>query len=261
MKKLPIIQSLWIGKSFSVMEQLCTSSFLQNGHAFHLYVYDEIKGVPKGVILKDATKIIHPEKIFKYAGYDTVAAFSDLFRYKLLLEKGGYWVDTDTICLKPFQYKSKYVFSSQRRKISSIKNIGRKAFRHSNLFEIIKANRIANIGVIKTPPNSEIMDYCYNESVNKTPDQLKWGQTGPGLFSKAVTKFNMWRYVTHPRAFCPVDYWNWESLINKPIDINLFSKSRAIHLWNEMWRRNNINKSGDFSKSCIYEQLKNIYLE
>jgi len=87
MNTRPIIQSLWIGESLSNMEKLCISSFLKNGHPFHLYVYDEVKGVPEGTILKDASKILPPNMIFKYKDHDSYAAFANLFRYKLLLEK------------------------------------------------------------------------------------------------------------------------------------------------------------------------------
>ena len=39
----PPIQSLWIGGKLSLMEQLTINSFINNGHEFHLYVYDEIE--------------------------------------------------------------------------------------------------------------------------------------------------------------------------------------------------------------------------
>lgn len=51
---LPVIQSLWIGGSLSVMEQLCITSFLKNGHPFHLYTYEDVKNIPDGTIVKDA---------------------------------------------------------------------------------------------------------------------------------------------------------------------------------------------------------------
>ena len=41
-KDLPIIQSLWIGQRLSDLERLCIRSFLQKGHPFHLYTYNEI---------------------------------------------------------------------------------------------------------------------------------------------------------------------------------------------------------------------------
>lgn len=109
-----MIQSLWIGQKLSVMEQLAISSFLQNGHSFHLYVYNEMQGVPKGTILQDANEIMPSKRIFKYRHHDTYAGFANLFRYKLLVEKGGYWVDTDVVCLRPFSFTADYMFAKVR---------------------------------------------------------------------------------------------------------------------------------------------------
>ena len=53
-----IIQSLWIGKELSVMEQMCLSSFVKNGHEVHLYTYDNVKNIPEGVQIKDGNDIL-----------------------------------------------------------------------------------------------------------------------------------------------------------------------------------------------------------
>ncbi len=58
------------------------------------------------------TKSSPSSRIFKYTGYDTYAGFSNFFRYKLLLDRGGWWVDADTICLRPFDFREPFVFAS-----------------------------------------------------------------------------------------------------------------------------------------------------
>src|SRR5260370_37436083 len=107
------IQSLWIGPRLSAMERLCISSFLRNGHEFHLYVYEEPAGVLSGTVVQDATKIRPTTCIFTYYEHSSYAGFANFFRYKLLLEKGGWFVATDTICLKPFDFPEGSVFASQ----------------------------------------------------------------------------------------------------------------------------------------------------
>src|SRR4029077_9309329 len=94
------------------MERLCITSFLQNGHPFHLYVYQPIEGVPDGTVVLDANQILPSSRVFKYKDHDTYAGFSNFFRYKLLCEKGGWWVDADTVCLQPFEFPEPLVFSS-----------------------------------------------------------------------------------------------------------------------------------------------------
>ena len=53
-----LVQSLWIGDRLSAMEQLCISSFLRQGHAFHLYVYQETAGIPAGTVVLDGNRIL-----------------------------------------------------------------------------------------------------------------------------------------------------------------------------------------------------------
>jgi mannosyltransferase OCH1-like enzyme len=233
------------------MEKLSMVSFLQNGHPYHLYTYKDIKGVPDKVILKDAKRIISEENIFKYRNYNSYAGFSNLFRYKLLLEKGGFWVDTDVVCLKPFQFISDYVFASENYVSYEKKTI----------------TQVTNC-VIKVPAGSKIMGYCYEQSLAKNPNELKWGETGPKLISKAVLKqFKMHSQVQNPTTFCPIPYQFWKFFIADNINLEdavkiteLTNDSYSIHLYNEMWRRNNVNKNESFAPDSIFEKLKKRYL-
>src|SRR6266576_4985185 len=108
-----IIQGLWIGPELSVMEQLSIDSFMRNGHEYHLYIYDEPKNVPVGAVIKDANEILPAASVFQYKQYPSYSGFSNFFRYKLLLERGGWWVDTDVICLRAFDFPETQVFASE----------------------------------------------------------------------------------------------------------------------------------------------------
>ena len=98
-----IIQSLWIGGTLSKMEQLSAKSFIDHGHTYHLYTYGETNNIPEGVIVKDGNEILPENEIFRYKN-GSVSAFSNYFRFMLLYKKGGYWADTDLICVKPFKF-------------------------------------------------------------------------------------------------------------------------------------------------------------
>ena len=235
-----IIQSLWIGEALSVMEKLCIASFLQNDHQVHLYVYEDVLGVPEGVVLLDANEIIPADRIFKYKDYDSYAGFSNLFRYKLLYEKGHYWVDSDVVCLKHFQSGTAHAFAGER---------------------LEQPNRmIAANCVIKAPEGSLIMEYCYRESAKQDPGLLTWGKSGPHLLTKAIAKFGMRCYVADPPVFCPINWWEWDQIINQQTDAAILERAQSVHLWNEMWRRNGVDKAGVFDEKCLYEQLKQTYL-
>ena len=107
-----IMQTLWIGKPLSKLEQLCLKSFIDNGHTVHLYVYDKVENIPTGVIVKDGNDILDNSEIYRYKN-GSVSAFSNLFRFTLLYKKGGYWIDADLLCVRPIKFTQDYVFSSE----------------------------------------------------------------------------------------------------------------------------------------------------
>ena len=85
-----VIQGLWIGSQLSVMERLSIASFISNGHEYHLYVYGDVRDIPEGGVVKDGNEILPASMIFQYERHKTFSAFSNFFRYKLLLERGGW---------------------------------------------------------------------------------------------------------------------------------------------------------------------------
>lgn len=228
-----IIQGLWIGPELSIMEQLSVASFLNHGHEYHLYVYDDVKNVPEGAIVKDGDEILPASRIFQYKNHATYAGFSNFFRYKLLLERGGWWVDTDTVCLKPFDFADEYVFSS----------------------EFALGREFINSGICKAPAGSPAMAYAWDVCDKKDPAQLVWGETGPRLMDAAVREFSLERFKKPPEVFCPIGYADWRRVL-EPVELKLGAESYAIHLWNERWRAAGQDKNALYPENCLYEQLK-----
>ena len=108
------VQSVWIGDHLGKLEQLSICSFLANGHPFHLYTYGMVTDVPAGTVIMDADAILPRKRIFRRrdATHRVYANFTDWFRWELLYRRGGWWVDIDTICLRPFYFEQEAVFMS-----------------------------------------------------------------------------------------------------------------------------------------------------
>jgi mannosyltransferase OCH1-like enzyme len=232
-----IIQGLWIGPELSLMERLSIASFLSNGHEYHLYVYDDMSGVPTGATVKDGNDILPASMIFRYEKHESFSAFSNFFRYKLLLERGGWWADSDMVCLKPFDFGHEYVFSS----------------------EMSGGHQFTNCGIIKAPQGSPAMEYAWNVCRSKQPEKLVWGEVGPRLMAESIKRLSLERFVMEPRVFCPFGYTEWDEVI-APDKVWDLSDAYAVHLWNEMWRRNERDKNQPYHPRCLYEQLKEKYL-
>ena len=254
-----IVRSLWIGGPLTNLERLCINSFIKNGHEFHLYVYDNVEGIPLGAVVKDGNEIINEREIFTYRDPQhngSFSAFSNWFRYRMLYELGGYWVDMDMVCLKPFDFEDEYVFSSETC-------YGR---------DDLKDGVHTTSSLIKVPKYSKIMEYCWDRT-QEIGKNVRWGQIGPKLLKESVDKFGLQDYVKSPNTFCPMHHGETNIIMNKewsndygkniawqrPFDLE--SECYGIHLWNEYWRNNNIDKNGEYHQDTLYEQLKRRYLK
>lgn len=207
------------------------SSFEYYGHTVHLYCYEDIDINATKI---DANSILPVETAIKKQFPGTTlsfSAFSNMFRYKLLLEKGGYWVDADTICLKPYDFIGD-VFSSEDSR-----------------------NR-PNTGVIRTYDKTFIED-LYNTSYSMFHTEGLDGLTGPTLLNQKLIQYNKTYLVQPSSTFCSVDYCKFTDLINP--DIELQVSGYSVHLWHEMFNRNNISIN-TFPENSFLWKAVNKYL-
>jgi len=257
--EIPIIQSLWIGDALSALEQLCILSFIKNGHEFHLYTYGKVKDVPKGTIVKDANEIIPEKDIFTY--YDgSYAGFADWFRWALLYEKGNFWVDMDIVCIKPFIFDSDIVFGMEENDQVAAGVLGFP--KGHKLTKFLKS--------ICEQPNMILPYDGYRRKIKKTirkiinnkRQNIGWGEAGgPWGMTKAMQHFNMLEKAKPFTYFYPISVLCWKAVFDETLakDSKLFTDTYAIHLWNELLRKEGWDKNASFSKKSLIEQLKEKY--
>jgi len=237
-----IINGMWIGDSLSNVEKLSINSFLKNGHDYHLYVYDDIKGIPEGVIVKDANTIIDSSKIFRYkkmgkregseVGNEGFAGFSDWFRYVLLRKEGGWWSDLDSICLKKFDIPRPYVFATHKGVGSFITN-----------------------GIIKVPKNSLVMSFCANRC-EEEGDNVGWMKTGPILLYKGYINYNLMKFSITEEVF---ELFRSGSNLFKDKELDL-EDSYSVHMYNSELSMKGWDKNGVYPENSLFEKLKRKYL-
>ena len=231
----PIVQSLWIGSRLSVMEQLSIRSFLDQGHAFHLYAYQPLQNVPAGTIVRPGNEILPESEIFCYQtrlGKGSFAGFADSFRYKLLLERGGWWSDLDCVCIRPLDFAEEHVLGYERRP---------------------KGAPHVNVAIIKAPVGSRLIEHCWRVCQMVDRSRLMWAEIGPQLMGEAVAAVDVPVRILDPGAFYPIDFWQtWQLIQERKVPENSYS----IHLWHSQWKRSGLDPDARYDADCIYEQLK-----
>lgn len=233
MKQSNIIQSFWHGERLSNIENLCIKSFLKNNYEFHLYAYKNIANLPSGVILKDANEILNLSEftinnsLYTSENHSWIyGCFADLFRYKLLYLKGGWWHDTDSCCIKRFDFDYEYILA----KHCVIHNYALKRF--------------VCCGVMKAPPKSLLFEKCFEKAQNVFKEQngiIEWASIGPKLVNDTLYSTRTKVRIFEPVAFCPIKYWETKQKFFepfKPINPNTY----CIHFYTSTWSVEDANQ-------------------
>jgi hypothetical protein len=226
------VHGLWIGTRLSQLELLCIQSFIFNGHTFILWVYDTLENnIPEGCLVRDADEIISRTRIFNYRnknqfghGKGSFAGFSDIFRYKVLYDYGGWWADMDVTCLKALDFEPPYVFRT-----------------HHDL------SVVGNI--MKCPPKSELMKRCYERAVAEVDANNRDWNKPIQILNDTIEELDLQQYIVE---MSNRDSWNdVRKMITrrKEIPENWY----VIHWVNEEWRRNGINKDFSGKKSLLHD--------
>src|SRR4051812_37214979 len=87
--------TFWHGRELSPLHWACLKSFPDRGHRLRVFAYGAVD-LPPGVEQEDARQVMPESELFEFS--ESFSAFSNVFRYKLLLEQGGWWTDTDVFC-------------------------------------------------------------------------------------------------------------------------------------------------------------------
>ena len=264
---MPIIQSLWIGNSLSDLEKLCIQSFLDHGHEFHLYTYTDILGIPSGALVKDGNDVLPESAIYRHHR-GSFALFADWFRWKLLHQRGNWWVDMDVVCLKHFDIADDIVFGVGGNYCAQ----HTMKFPAGNPFCAHMVNRCAN-------PNKIFREDSIRVAFRKVKRTLKrqgkeytrWGESGgPAGFTAAAKRFNLMPFGKPTETFSPEyayivdasgneDPSRWHEILLKSANENvenLFPNSYSLHIANQWLHLAGCDKNAAYPPESLIEQLK-----
>jgi hypothetical protein len=234
------VNGLWIGKELSKLELLTIHSFLRFGYKFRLWLYEPLQTpLPAGVIVGDANMVIPKAQVFKYKnknqfghGKGSVAGFSDVFRYKMLYDFGGWWVDMDVTCLKNLYHDKPYYF----RKHHELTVVG---------------------NIIKCPKGSLLMKHCYEEAkAEVTESNTDWHKPIE-ILNKHIAQLGLSQYIVHDSS--NADKWEITSsfVFGSP---KIPSEWSFIHWQNEEWRNQRLDKNQFYYKGLLAQLLANYTL-
>lgn len=199
-------------------------SFLAQGHPVVLWTYHRsITNPVEGMVWEDAGKIITRAQFNRWKPHNNkydrtdklkkiphIAQFSDLFRIELLHKHGGWWSDSDLVCMRPFPTPRKkdrgVIFASQPCKLTG--------------------TRIWKAGMVAGGRFSNAAIYCEKDHplMPKIADKLRSRFKEKWFSSFVVLMIDTYDIIEEegyeescrkPHDFVPIPWWPCKYLVDK----------------------------------------------
>lgn len=231
---LPTIVSFWYGP-MSDMAKACLASFVAQGHRVELYSYLTYPELPAGVELRRADAVLPFAVVERMIKGHHYAIASDIFRYEMLHQGLGVWVDCDCFCVRPIRDEDYIMAWEDEASIA--------------------------IGVLKAPPDSELtramrgiregfippwsstkrkITWAVRRAVGlpKPLTRMVWGTTGPAALTYYARQYGVDRLAKPPATFYPIHYSEVDRLLdeNETLENLVKPETVVLHLYNEALR-------------------------
>jgi len=262
MTAVPTVKTLWIGKELSTIERLCLNSFLKHGHKVDLFSYGSVAGIPAGVNIRDGNEILSEDKIFTYKHRNSVAPFADWFRYEMLRQEGGIWIDADVICLRAFDFSDPLIFGAEDSEKFGNAVIGDQP--GTPLMELMSSmSSNPHTPMPWDSGRTRRAKWVKRNLLGNRRGDTGWGAAGPTGFTSSIKHLGLEAKAQSVKAFYPIHWRNWRAIFDEtyPDPDRYFPDTYALHVWNEMLRREGVDKDASFSQKSLIEELKRRYLD
>lgn len=212
-----LFQSYWSDAPLSLLERTCLTSWVRRAHArVHLYTHDSIPKltaqipaeIRAHVTVLDASTIVPRRLKFTYTGPApkskranafTALPFSDLFRYRLLRDRGGIWMDMDIVMVRPIPVRllrQPYFFVSERTI-------------QAGAYASAAPAKPTNSCIGVREPHSPWATALVAAAAEKKVDSA-W--TFMRLFQESLKAHDLERYVEPPTAMMPLNWWDVDGM-------------------------------------------------
>ncbi|MDG4875015.1 glycosyltransferase [Mesorhizobium sp. WSM4935] len=219
-----------------------TASMRAAGHPVRVWSYSPKRLdflLPHGVEVSAADDVMPRATFERIVAGSEIRYFSDVFRYAVLYEHGGLWMDSDIIMLRPFAFSGDHFFNLQ--------------WRGSHKGHFVCGN------VIYAKPYSRHLRALYEMSIERfhAAPGKEFGDIGPKLLSDYIASdagSELHDQVFSPMFFNSID-WTETDRFEKPISelADYLNDDRVfgVHLWTARNEARPDEKSAAFIEQLI----------
>lgn len=235
---LPRLNTLWVEGALTYVEQVCLLSAVRLGHPVTLYTYFGVDLVPPGVEVRDGREVMAESRLLKHREKNSWSLGSNLFRYQLMREARGVWIDADLYFLKPLRLDGRdLLFGLQKPEL-----INGAVFYTSAthpLLEALFAHLSQEHLIPHWLPWRKRIFYELRPRLGLRPltlEEHRWGIAGPRAITYVARELDLLDQAEPADVFYPYGPKRARDAFDPGIDIRarLSGRTVTVHLWNEI---------------------------
>lgn len=235
-----VFRGFWHGPSLSAYELLCMRSVVRLGHTFELYTYDPAIEVPDWIERRNANDILPTDHVMVYrtgSGAGSPSLHSNIFRYELMHQLGGWWLDLDVLML---------------RSDASV----------DGDFYAVDARDHLLTAVMRFAKGHRLLQEAIERCRSVKECESVWGQTGPDLIHELITKHGLRDRAQPAITVVPIDFCDIDVVFDPGRSEEVFAvcaESSFVHLFNEMRRASGFPREAGPPKGSFLDRLFELY--
>lgn len=244
------VQTLWIGDELNELANLAIKSWLDLGYHIDLYT-DAWK--EDDVLQDKRVNQIDARDIWDFDDVGEILPFSDLWRFKLLYQKGGVWLDADMVLLEHLPYDKILISSEYTMKSGAFKS---------------KLPYVCNIGALRFQKHDKIL----KRIIKKIEDKTK-GSTfcdNMFIFRRVIKNCDYAQYVKDPSMFCGLSWWDAREMYYdeeykikysvEPLSNNvILQHSIGVHCWNNFTYNKHSIDFDTINNNSLFYHLRELF--
>jgi hypothetical protein len=235
---LPRLNTLWVEGSLTYVEQVCLSSAVRLGHPVTLYTYYGVDRVPPGVDVRDGREVLPEPRLLKHREKNSWSLGSNIFRYQLMREGRGVWIDADLYFIKPLHLDDRdLLFGWQKEGLvnGAVLYASPTNPLVEGLFNYLNQEHLVPWWM----PWRKRVFYELRPKLGLRPLRLeehKWGIAGPRAITYVARELDLLRHAEPADVFYPYGPKRARDAFAPAMDILARTSPRTVtvHLWNEV---------------------------
>ncbi len=210
--------SFWQG-TLNPFAYACLASFPEAGASLSVFSYNSRLDLPPGVRLEEARAICPDESLtrrFIANGKPSIATFADMFRYRMIRDRGYCWVDTDILCLRNPGFSAEgAIFCRQADAVGT---------------------GLVNNAVLRLPPSDPALAELVAKSEAAIDVDQRWGAIGPFLLTPVLAEHGLYDRALDSHVCYPIEpeqFWKLFLPSHRDWAADTTSGATFVHLWSE----------------------------